>query len=67
MNGKTLTLPEIRRAGLEALRDRLAGVIRFLQLFDPGSGKYTEDRHAWLDELTVDEIVGDLDRSIPPE
>lgn len=62
MNEKTLTLPELRRLGLEALRKRLgaAGAVRFLQLFDPGSGNYTEDRHAWLDDLSIDAIAGEL-------
>lgn len=63
MIDKTLTIPELRRAGLEALRERLgpAGTIRFLQLFDPGVGDYTQDRAAWLDDLTVDQISRDID------
>ena len=38
MTKRTLTLPEIRRAGLDALRERLgpAGMIRFLQQYEPG-------------------------------
>ena len=59
MSGKTMTIPEIRKAGIEALLDRLgpAGTIRFLQQYDPGRGDYTHDRHAWLDELSLDEIA----------
>src|SRR5438067_1863407 len=30
---------------------------RFLHLFDSGSGDYTEERHAWLDGQTLDEIA----------
>ncbi len=62
MTGKTMTLPEVRRAGMEALRQRLgpAGMIRFLQLYDTGSGDYTKERHTWLDGLTVDEIARDI-------
>jgi len=59
-----MTIPEIRQAGLEALRERLgaAGTIRFLQQFDPGHGDYTQDRHAWLDSLDVDEIVRGIEQ-----
>ena len=57
-----MTLPEIRRAGLEALYERLgpSGMIRFLQLFDSGKGDYTQDRKTWLKDLTVDQIVEDI-------
>ncbi|QDV92204.1 hypothetical protein RAS2_33180 [Phycisphaerae bacterium RAS2] len=56
---RTLTIPELKKAGLEALRERLgpAGMIRFLQEFSSGSGDYTRDRAAWLDELTLDQLV----------
>lgn len=56
---RTMTIPEIRKAGLDALRERLGpgGMLRFLQQFDPGHGDYTESRHAWLDDLTVDDIA----------
>ena len=54
-----LTLPEIRRIGIEVLIERLgpADALRFLEQFDPGHGDYTHDRHAWLDNLTVEEIA----------
>ena len=63
MIDKTLTIPELRRAGLEALRERLgpAGTVRFLQLFDPGFGDYTADRDGWLGDLTVDQIARDIE------
>ena len=52
------TLDEVRREGLEALRERLgrADMIRFLQQFDAGSGDYSKERHAWVDEITLEEI-----------
>ena len=58
-----MTLPEIRKIGIEALIDRLgpAGTIRFLQQFDPGRGNYAKDRHAWLDQLTLDEIAKSIE------
>ena len=54
----TLTLDEIRRKGLAALRRVLgpAGMIRFLQQFETGSGDYARERHAWVDETTLDDI-----------
>jgi len=52
------TLDEIRREGLEALRERLgrAGMIRFMQQFENGSGDYAQERHQWVDETTLDEL-----------
>ena len=54
----TMTLDEIRRKGLAALRRELgpSGMIRFLQQFDNGSGDYAKERHAWVDRTTLDEI-----------
>ena len=52
------TLDQIRREGLQALRERLgrAGMIRFLQQYDPGQGDYARERHAWVDRTTLDDI-----------
>ena len=52
------TLEQIRQHGLEALRERLgrAGMVRFLQLFDSGSGNYAADRHEWVDSLSLDDL-----------
>ena len=62
MNSETMTMAEIHRAGIEALLDRLGpgGMIRFLQQYDLGHGDYTQERHAWLDGLTVDDIATDI-------
>jgi hypothetical protein len=59
-----MTLREIRREGLQALLDRLgpAGTIRFLQQYDAGRGDYTKERHQWLDGVTIDEVVEDIER-----
>ncbi len=55
---KTLTPDEIYEEGLAALRRRLgkAGMIRFLQQFEKGSGDYTEERKQWVGGMSVDEI-----------
>jgi hypothetical protein len=54
----TRTLDEIRRRGLEALRRELgpAGMIRFLQQFETGSGDYARERHTWVDRTSLDTI-----------
>ncbi len=46
----TMTPETLRRAGLNALRRDLgaAGMVRFLQQFEPGSGDYTAERWQWL-------------------
>jgi hypothetical protein len=52
------SLDEVRQQGLEALRQRLgrADMIRFLQQFETGRGDYSQERHAWVDRLSLDEI-----------
>lgn len=52
------TLEEIHREGLLALRERLgpAGMIRFLQQFETGSGDYAAERQDWVDRTTLDDI-----------
>jgi len=35
------------------------GFARFLRVYRTGTGDYTEDRHQWLDGLTVKDILGD--------
>lgn len=59
MRGRTMTLPEIRRAGLAALLDRLGpdGTLRFLQQYESGAGDYTQERHVWLDGLSLEDVV----------
>lgn len=54
----TMTMNEIRQAGIEALTKALGpvGMVRFLQQFDMGSGDYTKERHQWIDKISVDDI-----------
>ena len=49
----------VRRAGMDALKEKLgsAGAVRFIRQFSGGSGDYTKERSAWLDNLTDDEIL----------
>jgi hypothetical protein len=52
------TPDEIRRKGLQALRRELgpAGMVRFLQQFDRGSGDYARERHACVDQTSLADI-----------
>ena len=54
----TMTLEQIRRKGLAALRRELgkAGMIRFLQQFETGNGNYARERHSWVDQTSLDDI-----------
>ncbi|HBI41668.1 MAG TPA: hypothetical protein DDY78_02285 [Planctomycetales bacterium] len=53
------TLEEIHQKGLLALREALgrSGMIRFLQQFENGSGDYAKERHAWVDNTSMEEII----------
>jgi hypothetical protein len=59
MNGQTMSLEQIRVAGMEALARELGivGMVRFLQQFETGHGDYSKDRHQWLDDQNVETIV----------
>lgn len=59
-----MTPIELYRKGFKALVDALgyADAIRFIRQFDSGSGDYTEERHQWLDTLTMDEILADIEQ-----
>jgi hypothetical protein len=52
------TLEGIRKVGLEALRQRLgrAGMIRFLQQYEMGSGDYANERRARVDRISLDDL-----------
>ena len=49
---------EIRAAGMKAIAHELgpAGLVRFLQQFEAGSGDYSADRHDWLPASNAAEI-----------
>lgn len=57
-----MTPIELYRKGFQALVDALGypDAIRFIRQFDNGSGDYTQERHQWLDQLTMDEILTDI-------
>jgi hypothetical protein len=53
------TQQEIVRQGYQALVDSLGIVdaIRFIQHFNPGQGDYTQERHQWLDQVPLTDIL----------
>ncbi|WP_230966597.1 hypothetical protein [Nostoc commune] len=58
-----LTQAEIRQLGIEALTKTLghAGMARFMQQFEIGSGDYTQDRDQILGNPTIDEIFARIE------
>ncbi|GAB4426773.1 MAG: hypothetical protein Fur0044_24780 [Anaerolineae bacterium] len=59
-----MTLEEVRLTGLRALSQELGpvGLIRFLQQFERGYGDYTAERHLWLGQDTVENLVQEIKR-----
>jgi hypothetical protein len=53
------TLDQIRERGLDALKRELgrAGMIRFLQQFESGRGDYAKERRAWVDKMSLDDLL----------
>ena len=64
MRASTMTLEQVRLTGLRALYRDLGpvGLVRFLQQFETGYGDYTAERHHWLGEPTVQELVQEIER-----
>ena len=62
MNVQTMTLMQIRSAGLAALARELGpvGMVRFLQQYETGKGDYSRDRHEWLDDLDAKTIANEM-------
>lgn len=57
-----MTLAELNRLAFTTLIESLGYVnaVRFFKQFDAGSGDYTEDRHQWLDNVSIDEVWADI-------
>jgi len=62
MSDQTLTLDQIRAAGLNALTRELGpvGMVRFLQQFETGRGDYSRERHEWLDDAHLTTVLDKL-------
>jgi hypothetical protein len=59
MEPEAMTLEQIRQKGLDALRQHLGivGTVRFLQQSEMGWGNYTEERHQWLGDPSLEQLV----------
>jgi len=57
-----MTDEEIRNLGLQVLRRELGltGFVRFMRHFVKGSGDYSVERHQWLDQLIVEDILNEI-------
>ena len=65
MNTEIPTIAEVNRKA-EAILMRQLGVantLRFLNQFNHGSGNYTAERHEWLDALSLDDIIRDIEEN----
>ena len=62
MRVKEFPLKELNKRALRAIAKELgpAGLIRFLQQYEGGSGDYTKRRHEILDNVTEEDIAADL-------
>ncbi len=56
---RSMTQMEIYEAGLEVLSREMGavGMIRFLQMLEKGKGDYTQERHQWLDQLSIEDVI----------
>ncbi len=68
MNNQTMTLEEIRLAGIEVLSKHLGpiGMVRFLQQSETGWGNYTEERHKWLGDPDLKILAKEIQENTPP-
>ncbi len=57
-----MTPIELNRKGFKSLVNNLGYVdaVRLIHQFDNGNGDYTKERHQWLDKLSWDEILRDI-------
>ncbi len=53
------TQHEIIKQGYDALVQSLGitDTIRFIQYFSPGYGDYTKERHQWLEQTSLEEVL----------
>jgi hypothetical protein len=65
---ENMTDEDLERHAFEILRRELGldGLARFIRLNRAGSGDYTRDRHEWLGDTTIQEIMADLETQRDP-
>lgn len=40
----------------------VVNTIRFIQHFSPGEGNYTAERHQWLQQKSLDDVLEDIEQ-----
>lgn len=60
-----MSLYQIRMEGWKALTERLgaSGAMRFMMQSDPGYGEYSNERHALLSAVGLDELLKSMNQS----
>lgn len=63
MNIEIPTIVELNRQAENILMRQLkvANTLRFFHQFNHGTGDYTAERHKWLDDLSLDDIIRDIE------
>lgn len=59
-----ITLPEIKVKGWKALVKELglAGATKFILLYEVGNGDYTKQRKGLFKDITIDQIVAEIEK-----
>ena len=62
-----MTDEQFEKHALSVLQRELGvdGFARFLRVYRAGTGDYTRNRHRWLDGVTVEEIMAEVERGTP--
>jgi hypothetical protein len=65
MRVEVKTLAQINHEAIIILYRHLgvADTLRFMRQFTNGHGNYTEERREWFADLTLDEIVADIEKN----
>ena len=55
-------LYQVRQTGIQVLNRELGptAMIRFLQQYERGYGDYSKERHEWIDNFSVTDIVAQI-------
>lgn len=63
-----MTDEDFERHALAILQRELGldGLARFLRLNRAAGGDYTRDRHEWLNGVTIDDIMAEVESRRPP-
>jgi hypothetical protein len=65
MTVDAVNLYQVRQAGVQVLNRELGptAMIRFLQQYERGYGDYSKERHEWMDNFSISDIVEQINRT----